>query len=87
MLCPLTCLNKNLQKSDTNLTFEPFTAKYFTKKMIQKNRFADYLIFRCVLLAGINAGPWAEGERKRLVNIFVVCLEASKGGIWLPTIL
>ena len=42
-----------------------------------KNRFADYLIFRCVLLAGINAGPWSEGERKRLVNIFVVCFEAS----------
>ena len=77
LLFPLTFLNKNLQESDTNLTFEPFTAKYLTKIMIQKNRFADHLIFRCVLLAGINAGPWWEGERKRLVNILVVCLEAS----------
>ena len=73
LLFPFTCLNKNL----TQILPSSLHSQIFNEDNDSKNRFADHLIFRCVLLAGINAGPWLEGERKRLVNIFVVCLEAS----------
>ena len=69
------------------IVHKAFHCQIFNEENESKNFLADHLIFRCVLLAGINAGPWLEGERKRLVNLFVVRPEASKGGIWLPTIL
>lgn len=87
LLFPPHLLKQKSSKIRHKSYLQAFHSQIFNEDNDSKNRFADYLIFRCVLLAGINAGPWSEGERKRLVNIFVVCLEASKGGIWLPTIL